>query len=84
MLGHIIREANSEPTRQATFRGRNIRPNYPRKKRVGRPRQKWTIETMKRTWDALRKEDKKAPETFQVNNKKHRTYIQGAAVTRRF
>ena len=55
LLMHILREPTTAPTRQATFTGR-AQPNIATKKRVGRPRKHWTIQTMKRAWHTLRKD----------------------------
>ena len=54
-LGHLIREGAYEPTRQATFKGSRATPNLHSKKRVGRPRKNWIVQTMRRTWRTLRK-----------------------------
>ena len=49
LLGHIIRQSKREPKDpmvQVTFVGKNIMPRTPAYRRVGRPRQKWTEETL--------------------------------------
>ena len=56
LFTHLLREPADEPTRQATFQNTEARPNIGHKKRVGRPRQNWTIKLMKKTWHNLRKE----------------------------
>ena len=54
LLLHTLREPPDAPTRQATFRNDKARPNLYNKKRVGRPRKHWTIQTMRRAWNTLR------------------------------
>ena len=83
-LGHFIREPEEEPTRQATFKGKSLKPNLPKSRRVGRPRNKWTIDTMARIWNKLRKRDGKPFKKFNVAIRSHRLFIQHAAMSRRF
>ena len=54
LLMHTLREPPEAPTRQATFKGTKASPNIHTKKRVGRPRQHWTVQTMRRAWRTLR------------------------------
>ena len=56
LLKHILREPGDAPTRLATFQKTRARPNIGTKKRVGRPRQHWTVQLMRRAWKDLRKQ----------------------------
>ena len=48
-LGHLLRETHGEPTKRCTFL-KNMRPFLPHKLRVGRPREQWTIQVLKRAY----------------------------------
>ena len=56
LLGHIIRAPNGDHMRQVCLRANTAFPRLPNKRRVGRPRLHWTIETMKRCWERIEPE----------------------------
>ena len=54
-FGHIVRDAEDEPTRLATFT-HDMQPNIGNKQRVGRPRQNLIIAQMKNTFELTKTE----------------------------
>ena len=58
LLGHILREGPTSPLWRASFEDHHIpqRLNLG-KRRVGRPKQNWTLETMKAAWNRVSEED---------------------------
>ena len=55
LLGHIVREHYTCPTREVTFRT-GIRPNIPQKghNRKGRPKKSWILTTLERSWKKVK------------------------------
>ena len=81
LLIHVLREPTEAPTRQATFKDDKATPNLSRRKRVGRPRQHWTVQTMKRTWKQLRKGiPEHRHKTFCKRSKTIQNWLHSAAV----
>ena len=84
LLGHIIRQGKREPNDpmvQVTFQNKNIKPRSPAYRRVGRPRLKWTEETLGDVWNKIRKTPTMGPidvyNTLNINDKGLRPYHLG-------
>ena len=83
-FGHIIREAENEPTRKATFIHDMI-PNIGRKQRVGRPRCNWIIAHMKKAFnitkrDLMQDHDKDQALKFKHQSPSVQSWIHYAAI----
>ena len=50
LLKHLVRADGSDPLKQATFEPESILPIIYTKRRVGRPRKQWTMETYRRIY----------------------------------
>ena len=79
LLGHIIREHQNEPTRQATLKKHSVRPNVHRRKRVGRPRILWTQHIAEKAWLNIRDLFRKPGVSLDLDKACHRRILfQGA------
>ena len=54
LLGHIIRCNNKDPLRQVTFADHRLTPLKPALRRVGRPRDKWVDDALRKAWRICR------------------------------
>ncbi len=58
MLGHLLRTNNyDDPLRQVTFEGDTWYPRLIPKRRVGKPRDRWIVETIDEAWDETLRND---------------------------
>ena len=51
LLGHVVRADNKDPMRQVTFEKGNVTERTVGKRRVGKPKLKWTKTTMQEAWN---------------------------------
>ena len=61
MLGHIMRRPRQNPLHQATFATASAIPKEARFRRVGRPRQFWTVNNMEKAWSVMKELDASLP-----------------------
>ena len=57
LLGHTIRCNNRDPLRQITFADHRLTPLKPALGRVGRPRDKWIDDVLRKAWRICREPD---------------------------
>ena len=57
LFGHIFRCNNRDPLRQITFADHRLTPLRPALHRVGRPRDKWTDDALRKAWRICREPD---------------------------
>ena len=58
LLGHVLRRDRQHPLHQSTFSSSLALPRETEHRRVGRPRQSWTLKNMERAWDVIQNQDK--------------------------
>ena len=76
LLGHILRRERQHPLHQSTFATRSALPRETDHRRVGRPRQFWTVKTMERAWDIIRSHDQSQPQIpFDKHDRRMRERI---------
>ena len=75
LLTHIINSPDGTPLKSATFKGRSLKPNFPKTRRAGRPKRKWAEGIMEKIWDEYR-HGIKPPKAFDITNKRHRMKIK--------
>ena len=73
-IGHLIREAKTEPTRMATFYG-EAKPDLGNKKRIGRKKNSWIKGGLKTPWKRIRHQ---VPQGYTENGH-HRKYHRRCA-----
>lgn len=56
LLGHIIRCDKKGPLHQVTFQGDTLNPRALRRRRVGKPRERWLAESLNDAFIYLKKE----------------------------
>jgi len=64
LLKHLVRADPKDPLRQATFEPESILPVIYTKRRVGRPRKQWTMETYRRLYF---KNKRGTPQVWKMN-----------------
>ena len=84
LLGHLIRESDEEPTRQVTLKPVSCKPQLPRKKRVGRPRNHWTVKTAEKAWDKVKSIYNKQHSLYNVRSSRQDSILYLAALLREF
>ena len=50
----ILKQNNSNPVKQTTFRRNSILPNEPLNRKVGRPKNKWVTEAARHMWNTTK------------------------------
>ena len=76
LLGHILRRERQHPLHQSTFATRSAIPRETDQRRVGRPRQFWTVKTMERAWEIIKHQDQSQPQIpFDKNDRRMRERI---------
>ena len=78
LLGHIIRSHRYDPLRQVLYEKGTLMPRIEHKRRVGKPRANWLIETYN---DAYRKLGLSQP--FDISDSEHTHAVHEAAITRK-
>ena len=73
MLGHILRRERRHPLHQATFATPSALPRETEHRRVGRPRQFWTVNVMQKAWKIIKENDPTLP---NLEFDKHNRYIR--------
>ena len=83
LLGHLIREEDSTPTKLATFNRGSVLPKLQKKRRVGRPKGNWVEETSR---VAFKRSEHfhSFVEIYDLNNKAHRKALRDAGRARIF
>jgi len=61
LLGHLLRADYRDPLHQITFKSILKEPRLPIKRRVGRPRDQWIVETMKEAFEHLKIVEEQLP-----------------------
>jgi hypothetical protein len=78
-MGHLIREADTEPTKQVTFYGSTLLPHYwGQTRRVGGPKQQWIEETIKACFSITLQHLGRPPENYTATVGQQRWIIQAA------
>ena len=73
MLGHILRRERRHPLHQTTFALPSALPREIEHRRVGRPRQFWTVNIMQKAWKIIKENDPILP---NLEFDKHNRYIR--------
>ncbi len=77
LLGHILRADVNDPLHQVCFKGDQKTPKFVPKRRVGRPREHWLLNTMEEAYDHTTPEN--VNEQFDPFNETHINWlVQGA------
>jgi len=86
LLGHLLRADWKDPLHQATFTCVLKTPRQPIKRRKGRPRDQWAVETMKEAYEHLKLIEENTPiEHFiplTMNNYTEIDYLENYAKQR--
>jgi len=65
LLGHLLRTHHEDPLHEITFENAIKTPRLPIKRRIGRPRDQWIVETMKEAYEHIMlKEEKVDPTSY--------------------
>ena len=78
LFGHILRASIADPLAQITVKADGVTPRAPAKKRPGRPRLDWIVETYKDAYGMIRGAD----HIFDVKNMQHLNEVKQAAINR--
>ena len=80
LLGHIIRTNTNDPLRQVIFEKDTLHPREIFKRRSGKPRLDWTINTLTLAWDTIM-ENPYLP--FNIDEQEHIDILTNQATERK-